>query len=215
MKTRISLIILLVMSVLALVLIPSAFAQDGVFISTNNAVNVRSGAGLSYTIRGVLEDTSAQATARSDFDASRNCTSTFADLDMWVRISFNGLEGWVSRCAVSVDSGSVSALPVAQSNNAVLAEEVGRQRTIFTSRFDQPESDYVIGVARGHVNVRTAPNLEAAVLGVARPNEDFFVIGRTGDSAWVQVVLTSDENAWIASYLMTMPTNWERLVPVK
>jgi hypothetical protein len=70
-------------------------------------------------IYGVLYDGNRlTVTGRSDFDISRQCTGDyFTDRDMWFRVDLQGIEGWVSRCAVQF-SGDIASIPIVEPNRA-------------------------------------------------------------------------------------------------
>lgn len=214
-RSKLALLVLIISTVLTFIAVP-AFAQDpGASVNTEPAVNVRTGPGTEYAVRGVLYG-SATATGRNDFAADRVCLGRDSDLNMWVRIDFKGLEGWVARCAVNF-TGSVSSLPIASPSSPLLVADM-QPMTEDVLRTDDdaaaPSSPYVIGYTRARLNIRTAPNLSAAVQDVAAPIEDFFVIGRTEDNRWVQVTY-GEKSGWVARFLMLLPTDWDRNIPVK
>lgn len=214
-RTKFSFFVLLFALVIAAFALP-AFAQEvSPSISTTVAVNVRSGPGTEYTIRGVLFD-SAPAIGRNDFAADRICLGRDSDLNMWIRIDFKGLDGWVARCAVNF-TGSIASLPVASPSNPLLVANMEPMtENVLRTEINAlaPDGAYVVGYTRARVNIRTAPSLSADVRDIAAPVEDFFVTGRTADNRWVEVTY-GDKSGWVARFLMLLPADWDRNIPVK
>ncbi|NWF71036.1 MAG: SH3 domain-containing protein [Chloroflexi bacterium] len=188
-----------------------AFADNGPTVSAGSqAVNVRSGPGVDFAIRGVLYPGYAlPATGRSDFAAGRFCTGRAADMDMWIRITFNEMEGWVNRCAVIVN-GTVDTLPVFGATNATLAENVD-SGTLLDG--DSTPDDGMMLFTSARANLRTSPSLNAEVLGVVPFNQPVRVLGRTAAGGWLRVQY-GDSSGWIAAHLLIKPLNWLDMVPV-
>lgn len=217
MNTRKSLFVALVFAIFAAVLIPAAFAQDSaVSVSTGGVVNVRSGPGMAYTIRGVLQG-SAAATGRNAAWDNRHCAGDERDMDMWIQINLKGIEGWVNRCAVQV-RGNINSLTVAQPMNAIRVESLNplpEEAIAGPDNDTRPEDAAVLGFTQARVNVRNAPGLNGAVIAVAPAIEDVYVIGRTADNTWLQISYDG-KTGWVAGYLMLMSVRgWEEVVPVR
>jgi hypothetical protein len=75
-------------------------------------VNVREAPGTQSAKLGLLQvDDSLTATGYSGFDLTRGCSPDFQhDLDMWIRVDFNGRDGWIARCALKITDGRLSSL---------------------------------------------------------------------------------------------------------
>jgi hypothetical protein len=100
----------------------------------------------------------------------------------WIRVDFNGDEGWVNLTPLRVLSGDVGALPVAD------------PRTIPYGGFESPRagltsatSNVTGRLADSGVRVRAGPSTGYPVLADAPRFTVFPLLGRTISNAWVQV----------------------------
>jgi uncharacterized protein YraI len=213
-RTKLSLIVL--MAVIFAIFIPSVFAADnGVKASSEFPVNVRSGPGQEYTVRGVLYSGTLNVTGRNDFETGRVCHGNPADLDMWLRVEFKGVEGWISRCAMTID-GEVDGLSISSASTPVLVDTLKpfELQTAVEDVDVEPAGAHVLGFTSARVNLRDSASLSGKVLSVLTSGEDVYVIGRTTDDNWVQI--TQDgQTGWIARYLMQLPHDWQKTVPMK
>jgi hypothetical protein len=144
-----------------------AIAQD--VTTRDTPVNIRSGPGRDYVVRAVLNNGfSVIATGRSNFDPAISCEGypNQGNGDMWLRIQYSELEGWVNRCVVELD-GEVADLPVVEPQTPEL---IGNDRPIhdyLSGR--EPYDAYAFQVyTRGGVVMRTEPNIEAESVGRIR-----------------------------------------------
>ncbi len=216
MTSQVKIVLSVLILAFTLLILPSVFAQEAVSVHALQAVNIRTGPGLKYAVRGVLHQ-SLSATGRNDFDISRRCLGNNTDLDMWIRVDHNGIEGWVARCAVQVE-GSLNQLSVVTAASPLLVDDL-RPMTDDVLRTDvkepKPDGSYVVGFTRARVNVRDEPSLRGNVIAIAAPIEDFFVTGRTENNSWLEITWDGDQTGWVAGYLMLMPYKWEKSVPAK
>lgn len=213
-RTKLSLIVLL--AIIFAIFIPSAFAQDSsVKASSETPVNVRSGPGQEYTVRGVLYSGTLNVTARNNFSTGRVCRGNTSDMDMWLRVDFKGVEGWISRCAVAIE-GKVDSLSVTSASNPILVDTLKPfELTVAEDDVDvEPAGANVRGYVSARANLREASSLSGKVLTVLTSGEDVFVIGRTADNTWVQV-MEDGQTGWVARYLMQLPYDWQKIVPAK
>src|SRR5215208_5349565 len=89
----------------ALLVTGNVFAQEEVIAQAYATVNVRSGPGTLYDIIGQLtSDNEVQITGRNDDESN------------WLRIDFEGRDGWVAYFTVSV-FGNTEQLPVVTPRN--------------------------------------------------------------------------------------------------
>ncbi|MFN8374966.1 MAG: SH3 domain-containing protein [Anaerolineae bacterium] len=147
-----------------------SLAQDGITaLVTSEFANVRITPALgSEVIASVPAASRYPATARS------------AD-NQWVRIDFNGDEGWLHISTCVVQGGDIAALPVAD------------PRTIPYGGFESPRSGYtsqlgpIAGTAQDWLRVRAGPGLGYPILANVPINETFWILGRTISNTWVQV----------------------------
>ena len=213
-----SIVFIIVIVSLLVGIVPLVAAQDGgVTITTTTTTNVRSGPGLEFAVRGVAFPGAEYAvSARNNFSTGRFCVSGLAGLDMWLRVEYNGFEGWIARCTVQI-SGSVDALPVANASAPAIIDydesDILDAQTVI-DRGVEPAGDYVIGFTRDRVNVRDSTSLGSRIVDVTPAGEDVYIIGRTGDNRWVRVQYEG-VTGWVARYLIQMPYQWDATVPVQ
>jgi uncharacterized protein YraI len=146
------------------------FAQEGITVLvTSEFANVRITPALgSEVIASVPAASRYPATGRSPDN-------------QWVRIDFNGEEGWLNITTCVVQGGDINALPV------------GDPRTIPYGGFESPRAGYttqlgtLAGTARDWLRVRAGPGLGYPILANIPINETFWILGRTISNSWVQV----------------------------
>ncbi|NWF69783.1 MAG: SH3 domain-containing protein [Chloroflexi bacterium] len=101
--------------------------------------------------------------------------------NQWVRIDFNGEEGWLNITTLVVQGGDINSLPVAD------------PRTIPYGGFESPRSGYtsslgpMTGVARDWLRVRAGPGLGYPILANIPIDQTFWILGRTISNTWLQV----------------------------
>jgi uncharacterized protein YraI len=127
--------------------VPGSVADTDFYVEAFRRVNVRSGPGVRYTRIGSLNagDT-ADITGRAD------------ETNSWLRIDFNGQEGWVSITVVEVTGDPDSAPVVEPGPNAVL-------RTTAAQSLAASQDDVVV-VTRVNANMRASSNPTSDVVGV-------------------------------------------------
>jgi uncharacterized protein YraI len=146
------------------------FGQEGITaLVTSEFANVRITPALgSEVIASVPAASRYAATARS------------AD-NQWVRIDFNGDEGWLHISTCVVQGGDIAALPVAD------------PRSIPFGGFESPRSGTtsqqgpMAGTARDWLRVRAGPGLGYPILANVPINETFWILGRTISNSWLQI----------------------------
>ncbi len=119
----------------------------------------------------------------------------------WLRVDFNGNEGWVHVATLTILDGSVAALPVAD------------PRTIPYGGFESPRSGSTRATSNIRaqlpttgVHVRAGPSVGYPIIAEALRYDEFEVFGRTASNGWIQVKFR-DTLGWIASQyvLVTVP----------
>lgn len=187
------------------------FAQDSATPATaeGTGVNIRSGPGTEYSLRGGLIKGSLTITGRNEFDPNRVCTNiNLRDLDMWLRVDYNGVEGWVALCAVDIDV-ELTTIPVVESSHPMMIEDIDYAKTISALTLgDEPET-FVFGVTRARVNLREGAGLDSNVIQELRGGELIYVTGMNADASWVKVEV-GEVSGWIARYLMSLPYEWQK-----
>jgi uncharacterized protein YraI len=213
MKRLISIFALL--TVLMMLVVPAAFAQSTTITLNGEAVNVRSGPGLEYTIRATFKSGELTADGRNDFATGMVCEGDASDLNMWLRVDYRGVEGWVNRCAVAIE-GNVDALPVVTATAPVLVENSNSEDVVeVVEDFGpQPSGRFVTAYTLARVNFREEANVRSNIKEVLAPEQGVYATGRTANNQWIEVSF-GGETGWVARYLVLMPANWETTLPVK
>jgi uncharacterized protein YraI len=166
---------------------PALTASTGFFATADFRVNVRSGPGTQYTILGQVRSADAvDITGRSENS-------------QWLRVNFNGQEGWVSAALFTV-TGDVATASVAEAGaTAVLRNPTGSTGGASTTT---GASGDVVVVTRVNSNMRSAPSITADLITTIPFNTTLTVIGRNENNNWVQVTY-ENQTGWISSGLLT------------
>jgi uncharacterized protein YraI len=175
-----------------LIMLPAALtlAQSGVrAVVVNEAVNIR-------TVPAIGADVIASVPAGYVFE---KINARSADGE-WIRVDFNGGEGWVNLTPLTVLQGDVAALPVAD------------PRTIPYGGFEAPRSgqttavtDKIARVTNG-LRVRAGPSQAYPTLANIFANELVMLFGRTESNGWVQVSYEGTLG-WVAAPFLEMQNN--------
>ena len=203
-------IVLLTLIVVMAVSLP-LFAQDSATPATaeGTGVNIRSGPGTDYSLRGGLIKGSLTITGRNEFDTTRVCTNiTARDLDMWLRVDYNGVEGWVALCAMDVDV-DLATIPVVESSNPLMIEDIDYSKNLATLNLGEEPETFVFGVTRARLNLREGAGLNSNVIQELRGAELVYVTGMNADASWVKVEV-GDVSGWVARYLLSLPYEWQK-----
>jgi len=201
-------IVLLTLIAVLAIAIP-LFAQDEVTpTASGTGVNVRSGPGTEYSLRGGLIRGSLTITGRNNFATDRICTGIVtSDLDMWIRVDYNGVEGWVALCAVNIDT-DLDSIPVASPSHPILVEDINYATNPSAVPLGERPETFVFGATRARVNMRTGAGLDNNIISELRGGETVYVIGHNEDASWVQVDVDGT-TGWVARYLMSLPQDWQ------
>ncbi len=159
----------------------AAVNQTDFFISSNVRVNVRSGPGTQYTIIGKLN-------AGDRFDVTGRLENS-----EWVRVNFNGAEGWVSASVINV-TGDLATAPVAEAGENASTGSSGQG-------VQSGVTGDVVVITRFNTNLRAAPTINSDRLAVIPFNVELPLTGRNAGNNWVQV----DYNGtigWVSSGLL-------------
>ena len=157
---------------------PALTASTDFYATSNFRANVRSGPGVAYTVIGQLKQgDSVDITGRNSSNS-------------WVRINFNGQEGWVSFGLVEI-TGDIDSAPVAEAGaNAVLRETA--------SDANNAKLGDVVVVTRLNANLRDTPSTDGNVLSTIPFGTNLTVIGRTDRNNWVRVTYNG-QTGWVSS----------------
>lgn len=160
---------------------PALTASTGFFATADFRVNVRSGPGTQYTVLG-------QARAADALDITGRSENS-----QWLRVNFNGQEGWVSAALFTV-TGDVATASVAEAGaTAVLRNPSGTTTTGATGD--------VVVITRVNANLRATASVNADVIATIPFNTTLTVIGRSETNNWVQVKY-NDQTGWLSSGLL-------------
>ncbi len=153
-------------------------ATTELFVTTQFRVNVRSGPGTQYTVLGVAV-----------FGDSLDITGQNAD-GTWLRVNFNGQEGWMSATVVDV-TGEVEGAPVVEAGaGATLIDTAPGAES--TAEADGP----VTVRTRFNTNLRSTFSTSGEVLTRIPFNTDLVPEGRTNDSNWLMVTFDG-QSGWV------------------
>ena len=215
---------------LILLIATTTYAQDTPnTIAIGERVNVRSGPGIEYTVRGGAGSSGGvlTVTGKTDFDASRVCTGIWErDKVLWLRVDLEGIEGWVNFCAGDFE-GNIDSLPVVDPMYPVLQIR-DRRRRFVDQLGTAPDSPYVLARVRVvSIQLRESPSLSAEVIDNATLYSEIYVTGRSSDGIWVRVEYSNKIQAcyidpctghpisgWMPKFLLNYPVDWEDSVPI-
>ncbi|MEZ4667939.1 MAG: SH3 domain-containing protein [Anaerolineae bacterium] len=158
--------------------VPLLTASTELFAEANFLVNVRSGPSTKYTVLGKVHIGDA-------LDISGRLAN-----NTWLRVNFNGHEGWVSANLFAVN-GELGTAPEAEAGpNAELRQSA--TQTVVT------KLNTIVVIPRGNTNLRTTPTTDADVLVIVPFNTELTVTGRTANNNWVRVTF-NDQTGWISA----------------
>ncbi|MEQ8673115.1 MAG: SH3 domain-containing protein [Aggregatilineales bacterium] len=162
---------IVLLAIALLISVNIASAQSGVrAVVVNEFANVRVVPAIGATVRGTVPSgwIFEVITARSPDNE-------------WLRVDFNGDEGWVNVATLTILAGDVGALPVAD------------PRTIPYGGFESPRaglssaSSAISAQLTSGLRVRAGPSTGYPVLANAPFNSVVPLLGRTASSGWVQI----------------------------
>jgi len=178
---------------------PPMTASTSLFVTSNFLVNVRSGPGTEYTILG-------KARANDAFDV----TGRLAD-GSWLRINFNGQEGWVLASLLNPTGDLTTAPEAVAGSTAILRSAANSTSTTSTSSSTEPGA--VVGTTTGSVNLRSVPNTKGDVLVIIPFSTKLTATGRVANNNWVQVTY-NNQTGWITSAVYSVSRGNVNTLPV-
>lgn len=164
---------------------PALTASSSLFVTSNFLVNVRSGPGTEYTILGKLRSGDAV-----------DITGKLAD-SSWLRVNFNGQEGWVLASLFDVSGDLTTAQEAVAGTSAVLRSGATTSTTSSSGSTTDQFGD-VVGTTTGNVNLRSIPSTQGDVILIIPFSTELTATGRTANNNWVQVSY-NNQTGWITS----------------
>ncbi|MBZ0289639.1 MAG: SH3 domain-containing protein [Anaerolineae bacterium] len=157
---------------------PALTASTEFFATANFRLNVRSGPGVVYTVIGQLKlGDSVDITGRGPNNS-------------WVRINFNGQEGWVSFGLVEI-SGDIDSAPEAEAGASAVLRETPAEA-------NAEKLGTVIVITRLNSNLREGFSTDAKVLATIPFGTQLTVTARTERNNWVRVTYNG-QTGWVSS----------------
>jgi|GEM_PF-1942995 uncharacterized protein YraI len=210
-------------AILVVAAVAPVLAQSAPTFTPNDLVNVRSGAGLRFS---VLTTTTATVTitGRTDFDIDASCLA-LGLTGGWLRVDINGIEGWVARCAGDV-TGDLAGVPVLSGDTGMIVPTRGGSNALSGNLLgeSEPSGKYITGfVTASNANVRETPSVKAPVIARLSASTPIatavYVIGRNETGSWVRVQFVNAEGVtqtgWMARFLLQLPRTWQQAVDVQ
>lgn len=157
---------------------PALTASTQFFATANFKLNVRSGPGVAYTVIGQLKAGDAV-----------DITGRRPD-NRWIRINFNGQEGWISSGLVEITGDLDSAAEADAGASAVLRETPAEVNT--------DKLGTVIVVTRLNANLRDGFSTDGKVLATIPFGTELTVTARTEKNNWVRVSYNG-QVGWVSS----------------
>jgi len=168
-------------------------ATTGLFVTTQFRVNVRSGPGTEYTILGKLTPADSLDITGQNADAT------------WLRVNFNGQEGWVFADVVEV-TGALESAPVVEAGpTAVLREGVTPPGAA--------ASGEVVVVTRFNTHLRSDFSTSADILQTIPFNTTLRPRARTDNGNWVMVTF-GDQSGWVFAPILFFSSGEIESLPV-
>lgn len=170
-------------------------ATTDLFVTSQFRVNVRSGPGLQYTPIGILA-----------FGDSLDITGQNTD-GTWLRVNFNGQEGWVSASVVEVN-GAIEGAPVVEAGAGATVVDTapGAESTAEAS------GDVTVRT-RFNTNLRSTFSTSGEVLARIPFNTDLVPEGRTNDSNWLMVTFDG-QIGWVYAPILFFSSGEVETLPI-
>ena len=166
----------------------AAQTETAVLAQSYRTVNVRSGPGTQYDVIGQLRDGAiVSVTGRSDEDSN------------WLRIDFDGREGWVAYFTVSLMS-SPNDLPIVEPLETAESDTFATDVPA-TPVLQAATGTYVTAFRR--VNVRSGPSTDDPRMGYLSPGDTADILGRADDREWLLIDFEG-QPGWIAYFVVSV-----------
>lgn len=175
-------------------------ATSDLLVTTQIRMNVRQGPGTEYPVVGLMV-----------FGDSYDITGRTGD-GSWLRLNYNGGEGWVFRNLVIVE-GNLENAPVAEAPELADTDgDAAPQPLLDAEATPEVVSNVVIRTVY-NTNLRSSPSTEAEVVDVVPFNTQLFPAGRTADSRWV-ILIYEGQSGWAYAPILWFTNGVVRTLPV-
>ncbi len=168
-------------------------ATTGLFVTSQFRVNVRSGPGTEFTILGKLTPADSLDITGQNTDAT------------WLRVNFNGQEGWMFAKVVDV-TGALETAPVVEAGPTAVLREGATLPSPATS-------GNVMVVTRFNTNLRSTFSTDADVLQIIPFNTTLQPQGRTDNGNWIMVTF-GDQSGWLFAPILFFSSGEVESLPV-
>jgi len=172
---------------------PVLTATTDLFVTSQFRVNVRSGPSTDYTIIGKL-------TPADSLDITGQ-----NEANDWLRVNFNGQEGWVFLNVVEVNGAIENAPVVEPGPTAVLRDS--------PIPADTSASGDVVVLTRFNTNLRSTFSTDAEVVDVIPFNTQLVPQGRTENSNWLMVTF-GEQSGWVFAPILFFSSGEVDALPV-
>ncbi len=177
---------------IAVLIAGNALAQNDVIARAYRTVNVRNGPGTQYAIIGQLNSgNEVRVTGRSDEESD------------WLRIDFQGGEGWLAYFTVTV-LGDVNRLDIVSARE----DQYSLPTRVATTPIMPEASSGVFVTAYRRVNVRSGPGSNYVSIGNLEAGATVDVTGRSNDDEWLRIDF-SGTPAWVAFFVVSLTGSLE------
>lgn len=157
---------------------PPLTASTDLFVTSNYLVNVRGGAGRSFAVLGQVRPGDALDITGRNTDGS------------WLRVNFNGQEGWVSANLFDATGDLTTTTVVETAAAAPTAETTAEPMAL--------EPGTLMGNTTVNVNLRSGPSTSTDKIVIIPFSTDLVVKGRTSTNNWYWVTY-NDQSGWITA----------------
>jgi len=176
----------------------NALAQDSVIARAYRTVSVRSGPGTQYDIIGQLNSgNEVHITGRSDDESD------------WLRIDFQGSDGWLAYFTVTI-LGDVDQLAIVSPHDD---QENTPVHPVATPLMLQASSSVFVTTYR-RVNVRSGPGSEYLSVGNLEAGSTADVTGRSNDNEWLRINF-GDTSGWVAFFVVSLTGSLDNIESVE
>ncbi len=157
---------------------------EGITITANNTLRLRSGPSTDYSQVGTLPDGSTAPILGRDAVGD------------WVYVEHEGIRGWAAAWLGTID-GDLNAIPVVDNDGS------GAPPTDPVEPDVPSEPSMATATAEVALRIRSGPDVEYPEMGSLPPNTKVVVQGRNPENTWF-LIEYENTKGWIAAWLTTL-----------